>query len=132
MIGWRDKATRRLGAALGGIAIALQLAFASWGMWALAPAAPTDAFGGHALCLSAAGAPTQPAQPADGVPLAPHHDHSAICCLWHTLAALNPILPLAPQPIAYARVARLASGDTPFISGPPHGPAKARAPPPLA
>jgi hypothetical protein len=127
MIGWRDKPTRRLGASLGGFALVLQLGFASWSMWAqAAPTGPADAFGGHALCLAATGAATHP---ADGAPLAPSHDHTAFCCLWHTLAALHPVVPPAPQPVDYARAARIASGDTPFIPGPSRGPANARAPP---
>jgi hypothetical protein len=46
----RDLRFRRFGTVLAGLALCLQLAFASWGMLALAvPDEPADALGGHAL-----------------------------------------------------------------------------------
>jgi hypothetical protein len=134
MFAAHHKPWRRLGASLAGIALYLQLAFASWGMLALAAAVDaSDAFAGHALCLAATqdGA-AQPAQPADNAPSAPAHHHTAFCCLWHQLAWVQPATVQTPQPVAYARVARSQSGDTPFISGPQRGPGNARAPPILA
>ena len=128
----RNKAWRRFGASLAGLALYLQLALAGWGTLALAPEAdPTDPFGGHALCLAAGGA-AQPAAPADQAPTAPTHDHTAFCCLWHSLPGVEPMAALAPQPIAYASIARGGRDDAPFIPGPRRSPANARAPPTLA
>jgi hypothetical protein len=131
MIGRRDKSWRRIGAALAGAALYAQLAFASWGMLALAaPGSQSDAFGGHALCLAAqdGAAPTTP--PADA-PAAPIHDHGAFCCLWHPLPGLQPFAAATPVPVAYADIARGHFGEAPFIAEPRRGPANARAPPNL-
>ena len=75
----------------------------------------------------------QPAAPADNAPVAPAHDHGALCCLWHTLPGVAPQAALAPLPVAYAaRRAPTSPATPPFIPGPRRGPANARAPPPLA
>jgi hypothetical protein len=132
MIGARDLRIRRFGATLAGLALSLQLAFASWGMLVLAaPAGPADAFSGHALCLAAASGADQPA-PADNTPVAPTHDHFAFCCLWHTLPGITPQAALLPQPVSYDDVAPVDPRDTAIIPAPQRGPVKARAPPTLA
>jgi hypothetical protein len=132
MIGLRDKSLKRFGASLAGLALYLQLAFASWGMPALAtPDEPADALGGHALCLAGESGTPQPA-PADNGPVAPVHDHFAFCCLWHPLPGVAPQAALALRPVAYAATAHDEAGDATFIPGPQRGPANARAPPPLA
>jgi hypothetical protein len=133
MTGWRDKSFRRLGAALAGLALAVQLAFASWGMPALAtPGDPADAFGPHALCLAGdpgkAAPETPPARPA---PAAPAHDHGAFCCLWHPLPGVAPMAAAAPLPVAYAAITRGDLADSRFLPGLRHRPANARAPPTL-
>ena len=131
MNGWRDTSLRRLGATLAGLALYLQLAFASWGMFAaVTPGNPSDGFGEHALCL-AGGAPAQPA-PSDDVPAAPAHDHQALCCLWHPLAAMAAPATSTPQPVAYAHAKLGGAGDTVFSPGPQRSPVNARAPPPSA
>jgi hypothetical protein len=130
MVGLRTQSLRRFGASLAGLALYLQLTFASWGMLAT-PSEPADAFGGHALCLAGIGGTTQPTAPAN-TPAAPAHDHAALCCLWHALPGVAPQAALAPLPVAYAGIAHSERGDTAFIPGPQRGPANARAPPTLA
>jgi len=133
MIGLRDPGMRRFGASLAGLALYLQLALAGSGMLPLATAGePADAIGGHALCLAGDGGAAQPAAPADRAPIAPAHDHTAFCCLWHPLPGVAPQAAMAPLPIAYDSIALTERGDAAFIPGPRHGPANARAPPTLA
>lgn len=129
MIGLRDRRLRRFGTALAGLAVYLQLAFASWGMLAVAPAGdPTDTLGGHALCL-ASDAGTSRVPPADTDPVAPAHDHFALCCLWHSLPGVTPQAALTPVPVAYTAVTATEGRATAFHTAPPRGPAEARAPP---
>ena len=126
MIGLRDKRMRRFGAAIAGLAVYLQLAFASWGMLALPTAVdPSDALASHALCLAGDSASRTP--PA--VPVAPAHDHFAFCCLWHSLPGITPQAALTLVPVTYIAVAHDAGGATVFHTGRPRGPAEARAPP---
>ena len=133
MIAMRDKTLKRLGASLAGLALYLQLALAGSGLLALAtPNEPADALGSHALCLADASGAPQPAAPADGVPVAPTHDHGIFCCLWHTPPGIAPQAAGTPFPVTYAAVALNALGDASVIPGPQRGPANARAPPPLA
>jgi len=133
MIGPRDKSLRRFGAALAALALYLQLAFAGGGMLALAaPDETGGALGGHALCLAGESGAPAPAAPADSVPIAPAHDHAALCCLWHPLPGVAPQAALAPAPVAYGGVALSERADASFIPGPRRGPANARAPPTLA
>jgi hypothetical protein len=132
MIAMRDKTLRRLGASLAGLALYLQLAIAGSGMLALAtPDAPADGLGEHSLCLADSSGATRPAAPADNAPAAPSHDHSAFCCLWHTLPGVAPQSAAAAEPFLYARLARATPGHAPALPGPQRGPANARAPPPL-
>lgn len=133
MIRLRDKSWRRVGASLAGLALYLQLAFASLGMLAAtAPAGPADALAEHALCLAAQDGAAQPSAPADPAPAAPTHDHGAFCCLWHSLPGVQSVAAAVPLPVAYARLARLDAGETAFIPRPRRGPANARAPPTIA
>lgn len=129
MLGLRDKRMRRFGAAIAGLAVYLQLAFASWGMLALPTASdPTAALSAHALCL--AGDPgTSRTPPADTGPVAPAHDHFALCCLWHSLPGVTPEAALTPVPVAYTAVTAAEGRATVFHTAPPRGPAEARAPP---
>lgn len=132
MCALRDKPLRMFGAALAGLALYLQLAFAGWGMLALAAQDQADgALPVHALCLAGGGEP-QPAAPSQGAPVAPAHDHIAFCCLWHSPPAITPSVIPAALPTAYARIAQSNSGDAPFLSGLHRSPANARAPPTLA
>jgi hypothetical protein len=127
----RDNPVRRLSAALAGLALYLQLAFAGPGM--LTHVAPPDAVGAlaeHALCLASESG-TKP-QPANNAPTLPGHDHTLFCCLWHPLPGVAPQTAAAPLPVAYATVAHGELGSLPIISGPSHGPGNARAPPTLA
>lgn len=124
----RDSSVRRFSAALAGLALYLQLAFAGPGMLALAASSdPIDQLAAHALCLGG-GSSTNP-QPADGAPTPPGHDHSLFCCLWHPLPGVAPQTALPPAPVAYATIALRDLGNLPVIPGPSHGPANARAPP---
>jgi hypothetical protein len=130
MIALRDKSWRRFGATLAGLALYLQLAFAGWGMLALAtPGDAADALGGHALCLAGDRDAAQPTAPADSGPVAPVHDHGAFCCLWHPLPGLTPQAALTPRPIAYAAIGHDERAASTFHPGPHRGSAKARAPP---
>ena len=132
MIALRDKPGKIFGAGLAGLALYLQLVFASWGMLALAsPGEPADALGGHALCLAAESGAPHPATPAGDQPTAPAHDHLAFCCLWHSLPGVTPQAALLPQPVAYAAVGHDEPRDPALIPGSPHGSANARAPPAL-
>lgn len=127
----RDSPVTRLLAALAGVALYLQLAFAGSDMLAsAAPADPIASLAEHALCL--AGASNIPAPPADGAPTLPGHDHSLFCCLWHPLPGVAPQAALTPLPIAYTLVALGELSEPSFVTGPHRGPANARAPPPLA
>jgi hypothetical protein len=124
-----DRLLRRLGASLAGFALSLQLVFASWGMLAMAaPADTAGPFAGHALCLADASGKTAPGQQA---PAAPAHDHTAFCCLWHPIPAVQPVAAGAPLPVAYAGIAGTDAVATPFVAEPRHNPANARAPPTL-
>jgi hypothetical protein len=123
----RRNAWSQFGASLAGTALALQLAFASWGMLGMASAA-ADPFGGHALCLAGA----TPAVPAGSAPSAPIHDHARLCCLWHPLPAVQASPARTPEPVAFAAIAQQDHSQTPFLPGPQRGPANARAPPTLA
>jgi hypothetical protein len=132
MIGLRDKPWRRLGALLTGLGVGLQLVLASFGLLLVAATAdPTDAFGGHALCLASDSRAAQPTYPAEGTPGAPAHQHLGFCCLWHQLPGVQPVAMLPAQPIAFIRVAA-EPGMAAFTPGPRRGPANARAPPTLA
>jgi hypothetical protein len=127
----RDSPVGRLSAALAGLALYLQLAFAGPGM--LAHATSADAVGllaEHALCLAGESG-TKP-QPANDAPTLPGHDHTLFCCLWHPLPGVAPQTAAAPLPVAYATVAHSEFSVVPIIPGPLHGPANARAPPTLA
>ena len=128
MLGLRQKHWRRFGAALAGLALYAQLAFAGWA--ALSVATSDAAFGRHALCL--ADATTRLAEPADHAPIAPAHTHNGFCCLWHQAPGVQPVAIFTPLPIAYAHIVRIEPGDAPFIDGPRCDPANARAPPALA
>lgn len=131
MIGLRDLRIRRLGAVLAGVALYLQLAFASLGPPPLAVyGAPAGGFSEHALCLADAGTPA-PAPPADGAPAAPTHDHGAFCCLWHSPPAVTPQAMLVPQPVAYAPTEPGVLPGVTLPAGPRRGPVNPRAPPSL-
>ena len=133
MIGLRDRHVMRLAAALAGLALYVQLAFASWGMLGFATQVdPADVLGGHALCLAGANGATNPVAPADGVPPAPAHDHAAFCCLWHPLPGVAPQAALAPLPVAYAQLTLSLFRDVTFLPVAQRSPANARAPPALA
>jgi len=132
MKGLRHQFLRRLGASLAGLALYLQLAFASQGLPAVAATAdPTGGFDAHALCLATGGGGDQPASPADPAPVAPTHNHAALCCLWHAFPGVQPAAAAAPQPVAYARLASVARHEAAPIPGRPQRPANARAPPTL-
>jgi len=127
MIGRRNRALRQLGASLAGLALSVQLAFASWGLLALAAQGdPSDAFAGHTLCL--AGEPTK-AAPGQPAPSPPAHNHTALCCQWHAPPAVQPTASAAPLPVAYAGIGRVDLGEAPLPAGLRHAPANARAPP---
>lgn len=120
---------RRFGTALAGLAVYLQLVFASGGMLLLSMAGnPAVPFESHALCLAGSGDDAR-TPPADTTPAAPAHDHFALCCLWHSLPGVTPQASLAPVPVTYATVAQDAGGTIVFDTGPIRGPAEARAPP---
>ena len=126
----RDSPIRRLPAALAGLALYLQLAFAGPGMLAVAvPAGPTGLFAEHALCL--AGGEQQPATPDDGAPSAPHA-HDPFCCLFHAIPALTPQAAAPPVPVSYAVLKRQGPADIVFVPAPQYGSVNARAPPTLA
>ena len=132
MIALRDKPVKIFGATLAGLALYLQLVFASWGMLALAALGEQpDALGGHALCLAAESGAPQPAAPASDQPAAPAHDHLAFCCLWHTIPGVTPQAALLPQPVAYVALGHDEAGDAALVLGPLRGPGNARAPPAL-
>lgn len=127
----RDRSVKRLLAAITGVALYLQLAFAGPGMLALG--APTDSAGllaEHALCLAAQTGNHQ--QPADNGPTAPAHDHSIFCCLWHPLPGVAAQAAAPPLPVNYATLAPSEPNAAALIAGPRHHPANARAPPILA
>ena len=127
----RDSPVRRLTAALAGLALYLQLAFAGPGMLALG--APTDSVGllaEHALCLAAQTGNHQ--QPADNGPTAPAHDHGIFCCLWHPLPGVAPQAAAPPLPVNYTSLAPSEPDVAAPIAGPRHRTANARAPPALA
>ncbi|HTZ34873.1 MAG TPA: hypothetical protein VMB84_02545 [Stellaceae bacterium] len=126
----RDKAWKRFGAGLAGLALYVQLAFAGWGVLALAtPADPGDALAGHALCLAQGGSPS-PATPA---PTAPTHNHAACCCcLWHQAPAIEPLAAATPRPVIDIRLVRREADGESFVPAPSRGPANARAPPAAA
>jgi len=131
MIGRRDKSWRRFGTLLAGLALYLQLAFASWGALAT-QAEPVDALAEHALCLATQDGSSQPARPADQAPRPPAHHHAASCCLWHQFPGLEPVATPTPQAVPHVKVTRLGLGEATFTPGPRHSPANARAPPTLA
>ena len=130
MIGLRDIRFRRLGAALAGVGMYLQLAIAGLAMPVFAAdSTPADALGEHALCLADA-AVQHPGAPAEKGPAAPPHDHTAFCCLWHSPLGIAPQAALAPQPVAYVSAGHGESGATGIIPAPRRSPVNARAPPP--
>lgn len=127
----RDKRARRLGALVAGFALYVQLVFAGAGAPVLETAdAPLDTLGAHALCLAAerSDAP-QPADSAPVNPATPAHDHSLVCCLWHSLAGVAPLAAPPPLPIRYASVVPPLPSAAPLIPAPRHSPVNARAPP---
>ena len=130
MMGLRDIRLRRLGAALAGAALYVQLAVVGFGLPLVASQQPADGFGEHALCLADAGA-APPASPADSGPAAPAHEHGIFCCLWHSPAAVAPQAALLPQPVAYAATECRTPSLHVFVPGPRRGPLNPRAPPSL-
>jgi hypothetical protein len=127
MIAARDRTWQRFGVALTGLALGLQLMLSSLGM-VIASAAidPADPLAGHALCLAGESSAPQPARPA-----APPHQHSALCCLFHQLSAVEPTAPSTPQSVAYLRIDAGEPGFAAFNPGPRYRPGNARAPPTL-
>lgn len=124
----RDSSASRLLAAIAGLALYLQLAFAGPGMLALGdPTGSVGLLAEHALCLAAQTGSDQ--QPADNVPTAPAHDHSIFCCLWHPLPGVAPQAAAALLPVSYASLAPSEPDAAALLSGPRHRPANARAPP---
>lgn len=122
----RDKSWRRFGTTLTGLALGLLLLLSSFGLVMTAAAVePTNAFGGHALCLADGGN-----QPADA-PAVPAHTHGGFCCLWHQIPGVQPVAATAPIPVAFAYVRPFERGPTAFIPGPRRGSVNARAPPTL-
>ena len=91
---------------LAGLALYLQLAFASWGALAT-QAEPVDALAEHALCLATQDGSSQPARPADQAPRPPAHHHAASCCLWHQFPGLEPVATPTPQAVPHVKVTRL-------------------------
>jgi len=133
MIGLRDNRWRRLGALLTGLGVGLQLMLASLGLLLVAATAdPTDAFGGHALCLASESGTAQPARPSENAPVAPAHHHLGFCCLFHQLPGVQPVAMQSAPPVAFIHVAAAAPGMAAFTPGPRRGPGNARAPPTLA
>jgi hypothetical protein len=129
MMSLRRSRIGRFAASLAGLALAVQLLIASWGLALLAPADPTDPFAEHALCLAGddgKATPSQPAQPA------PAHVHDGLCCLGHIPAGLQPSVASAPQAVAYIEIATASAADDAFIPDASQRPANARAPPTLA
>jgi hypothetical protein len=127
----RDSSVRRLSAAIAGLALYLQLAFAGLGaLPPIAAGATADALGGHALCLVDESGSDK--QPANNAPTAPAHDHTLFCCLWHPLPGVAPQAATAPLSVSYANVAPSEFGVAALIPSPRHRPANARAPPALA
>src|SRR5215472_9700510 len=118
MIALRDKPWWRFGAVLAGLAIYLQLALAGLaGVPLAAGSAATDGLAEHALCL--AGASDQRQQPpGDPAPVAPAHDHTLFCCLWHSPAAPAPDAAHIPVPVAYVVAAPQESGGPSLAPGP--------------
>jgi hypothetical protein len=129
MIGLRQRYWKRLGAVLGGLALAAQLLLATAGLVVASAAGPQDVLGAHALCLADGGA-SQPTQPVDGAPSHPIHAHDALCCLWHQLPGVTPVAAQPAQPVAYA-FAAIEVRTTRLIPEPVYGPHNARAPPTL-
>jgi hypothetical protein len=126
-----DRSVRRLTAAIAGLALYLQLAFAGPGLLTIgAPGDPIASLAEHALCLAAQTGGSQ--QPADDAPAVPAHDHSLFCCLWHPLPGVAPQAAQATRPVAYAIVAVAERAGSASRPGPYRGPANARAPPALA
>jgi hypothetical protein len=128
MIGFCDRRLRRFATALAGLAVYLQLAFASWGLLTTA-ADPAEALAGHALCFAADSDAAR--TPPDTGPVAPAHHHFAFCCLWHSLPGVTPQAALTPLPVTYAAVSLDTRNAAVFRPGPHRGQAKARAPPPV-
>jgi hypothetical protein len=127
----RDNSIRRLSAAIAGLALYLQLAFAGLGaLPPIAAGATADALGGHALCLADESGGEK--QPANNAPTVPAHDHGVFCCLWHPLPGVAPQVAAAPLPVSYANVEPSERGVAALIPSPRHSPANARAPPALA
>jgi hypothetical protein len=131
MIAMRDRQVRRLGVLCAVLALCVQLAFVGLGAPPSAVTeAPVDALGGHALCL--AGESGKAPQPAGSAPVAPTHDHTLYCCLWHSLGSTAQQAAPTPLPVSYAAVAPVEPGGAALITAPRHKPANARAPPTLA
>jgi hypothetical protein len=125
MMALRRSTGSRVGASLAGIALGLQLVFASWSLALFSSAAdPADLLAEHALCLAGDQGKTPPAEPAKAA-----HVHDGLCCLAHVPLGLQPSAAKTPQPVAYIEIARAALADAAFVPGAGHSPANARAPP---
>jgi hypothetical protein len=125
MMALRRSTGTRFGASLVGIALGLQLVFASWSLALFSSAAdPADQLAEHALCLAGDSRKARPAEPAQ-----PAHVHDSLCCLAHIPLGLQPSAATTPQPVAYVEIAPAALADAAFIPGAGHTPANARAPP---
>jgi hypothetical protein len=129
MIALRDKPWRRFGAVLAGLAIYLQLALAGLaGAPLAASSTAADRLAEHALCLAGAAGERQQL-PGDPAPVAPAHDHTLFCCLWHSPAGPAPDAARLPVPVAYAVAALREAAGSSLVPGPRRGPGNARAPP---
>lgn len=121
----------RFGATLAGMALYLQLAFASWSLVTAAPpGGPDNEFHGHALCLAGQIEDAAPAAPA-GAPTAPAHVHDALCCLFHPLPAVPTHTAAVPLPVSYAEIGHSGFRGASPVSTLRHDPRNARAPPRL-
>lgn len=133
MIRMRERAWRRCGASLAGLALGLQLVLSSFALLPAAPPDPVEAFGPHALCLAADADTRRAPQQRDSTPPTnPAHVHDASCCLWHHVAGTDPVSPTLALPVAYGLAAAGETEPTAFVPGPDQGPRNARAPPTLA
>jgi hypothetical protein len=129
MIGLRQRYWKRFGAALGGLALGVQLVLATAGLVIAAAAAPDDSLGIHALCLAGDGAANRPTQPVGDAPATPVHAHDALCCLWHHVPSVPSVASLPTQPVAYVVITAIGARGAPILSGLGYGPNNARAPP---
>lgn len=122
---------RAVAASFAGLALYIQLAFASWGMLVLAVPPASEDFGGHVLCLAEGDLTSRAPPPDKGSSRAPAHHHFAFCCLCHLLPGIPAAVAQTPQLFAYVGVARDARSDADFLAGRRHRPATARGPPVL-